>query len=300
MARSHSRRLVARFLAAGLSLAGLGLVVGAAPAAAASGAVSPDAEQQFIDAVNRERASRGAGAVALDGELTDVARGWSNHLAAEERLTHNPDLPNQVEADWEKLAENVGTGGSVNVIHDAFMASATHRANILDPDLTHIGVGVIDAGGRLWVTQNFMRLRPAPAPAPPPPPPPPPSAEPAPAPAPAREPLPAPAPQPEPEPEPAPAPAPAPVPVAVAAAPVTVADVLAVEPALGSWAWGTHGPAGSEIALEPVHHVSDGALVEAPVVPVGVLAFVALTAVVTAAGFELRRPRPLLVSARGT
>jgi hypothetical protein len=58
----------------------------------------------------------------------------------------------------------------VGLIWQAFMGSSQHRTNILDPDFTHVGVGVvIDINGQLWVTQRFMRSgsgAPAPPPAP--------------------------------------------------------------------------------------------------------------------------------------
>jgi uncharacterized protein YkwD len=263
---------------AGVAVAALWILIGATAAAAASGP-SPSAEQQFIDAVNRERGAHGAPAVALDGELTGIARHWADRLAADGRLSHNADLPNQVTADWEKLAENVGTGGGVDAIHQAFMASATHRANILDPDLTHVGLGVVDTGDQLWVTENFMRLRPAPA------------AAVAPAAAPVAAPAPAPAPTPvAPAATPASVPVPAaPEPAALVAAPtLTVDDVRTIEPALASWAWGS--PATAAVTPVPVTPMTAAAQVsspaEVPVLPVGVVGAIALGAVVTAAAAD--------------
>lgn len=39
---------------------------------------------------------------------------------------------------------------------NAWMNSSGHRANILHPSLTHIGIGAYDCGrGKVW-TQNFI------------------------------------------------------------------------------------------------------------------------------------------------
>jgi hypothetical protein len=117
-------------------------------------------EADFVSRANGARASSGAAALRVDGELTAIARRWSGKMAAAKQLSHNPNLAKEVTADWEKLAENVGFGASVESIHQAFMNSAAHRANILDPALTHIGVGVVvDDEGQIWVTEVFMRLR---------------------------------------------------------------------------------------------------------------------------------------------
>ena len=37
------------------------------------------------------------------------------------------------------------------------MRSAPHRANILNQRMRQVGVGVVFAGGRLWVTEVFRQ-----------------------------------------------------------------------------------------------------------------------------------------------
>ena len=184
-------------------LASLLLLVAIAPAASAT-------EGSFAAAIASERASRGLSGLATKGDLTTVARRHSTIMADANHLHHNPTLGSSV-TGWQKVGENVGRGPSVGALHDAFMASPGHRRNILDPDWTEVGVGVVVRDGTIWVTVVFRRpLAPKPAPAPAPKPAPKPA--PAPAPAPAPEPAPEPAPAPEPTPEPTPRPAPAPAP----------------------------------------------------------------------------------------
>jgi uncharacterized protein YkwD len=36
------------------------------------------------------------------------------------------------------------------------MRSPGHRANILDPSMTHVGVGVVRGSDRWYVTQTFL------------------------------------------------------------------------------------------------------------------------------------------------
>ncbi len=140
-----------------------GLLVGLLSSAAAADA---GAEAQYIKKANQARAERGAGALRADAELTAVARRWSAKMAQAQSLSHNPNLPSEVTQDWEKLAENVGTGPTVDEVHAAFMGSTSHRTKILDPVFTTVGVGVVtDAKGRMWVTEVFMKLRPGAAPA---------------------------------------------------------------------------------------------------------------------------------------
>ncbi|MBL8604276.1 MAG: CAP domain-containing protein [Myxococcales bacterium] len=57
--------------------------------------------------------------------------------------------------------ENVGRGYSARELHDGLMASPGHRANILNPTVTHVGIGVVrESGpsGGLIVSQDFIEV----------------------------------------------------------------------------------------------------------------------------------------------
>jgi uncharacterized protein YkwD len=54
------------------------------------------------------------------------------------------------------VAENIGRGADIYSIHRQFMASASHRSNVLG-DWRTVGVGLHEAGGQLWVTVRFLR-----------------------------------------------------------------------------------------------------------------------------------------------
>ena len=153
-------------------------------AAAAAPLADPGTEQQFVNAINQLRASKGLRQLQVSGELTGVARNWTDRMVANGQISHNPNLGSQVSGGWTKLGENVGVGYDVDGLMDAFIKSPAHYRNLIDPDWTHVGVGVTYAGdGRLYTTHNFMaRGSSAPPPPPPPPttppPPPPPTAPP--------------------------------------------------------------------------------------------------------------------------
>ncbi|MFP5326754.1 MAG: CAP domain-containing protein [Acidimicrobiia bacterium] len=129
---------------------------------------NPGAEREFTSLIAQERSSRGLGALSDDPELIEVARRHAARMAAEKNLHHNPNLKSEV-ADWEVLGENVGRGSNVAEVHAAFMESETHRAQILEPRYTEVGVGAVWADGEVWVAEVFRKRQP-PAPAPPPPP----------------------------------------------------------------------------------------------------------------------------------
>ena len=161
--------------------------------------VSGDAEAAFLARMTAARQAAGRAPLPIDTDLVGVARAHSQEMATVNRLFHNSALGQQVQ-QWILVAENVGVGSTVDQIHQTLMGSPTHRSDILDPRYTGVGIGVVQSGGTLWVTQVF-RQRDGAAPPPPPP---------------------APAPAPAPSPPPAPAPAPAP--------PTTVAVAKAAPP----------------------------------------------------------------------
>lgn len=122
------------------------------------------AEAGFVEAINASRATQGLAPLAVNDDLTTVARGWSSQLAVVGSLSHNPSYTDQYPGEWRRLAENVGTmtwAGAdtatlVDRLHRAFMDSAGHRANILG-DYNQLGVGVVTVGPTMWVTVNFLQ-----------------------------------------------------------------------------------------------------------------------------------------------
>ena len=130
----------------------LAILVPASPAEAADA----NAEAQFVALLNNERAARGLAKLTVASDLVSVARSHSATMAQKNDLYHNPNLGSDV-ANWQKVGENVGRGPSVSSIHEAFMNSAGHRANILDSDWTEVGVGVVVVDGRVWVTEVFRQ-----------------------------------------------------------------------------------------------------------------------------------------------
>jgi uncharacterized protein YkwD len=150
-ARPAARRrlvaLVATASAAVIALTGFA----AAPSAQAS---TSGSEQQFVASINSARASVGHAKLTTSSDLTSVARAWAAKMAASNTLKHNPNLTSQV-TNWRYAGENVGVGANVPQLHEAFMDSPAHKANILDRDYTQIGVGVVMGGGRMWVVEVF-------------------------------------------------------------------------------------------------------------------------------------------------
>ncbi len=117
------------------------------------------AEQGFLSKINSSRSANGLPPVSMDGNLRSHARSHTDDMIAAGKIYHSTSAELQAAAGsgWSKLGENVGRGGTVSSLHDAFMNSSGHRANILG-DYNYVGIGAETApDGKLYVTVVFMK-----------------------------------------------------------------------------------------------------------------------------------------------
>jgi uncharacterized protein YkwD len=128
--------------------------------------LSPDpvAERQLFDLVNEERTQRGFAALAWDERLVPVSRAHSEEMFKLKYFSHDSpaagtpfDRLKAAGVTYSRAGENLAFAQSVAVAHRALMDSPGHRENILRPEFTRIGIGVISAGayGRI-VTELFL------------------------------------------------------------------------------------------------------------------------------------------------
>ena len=113
-------------------------------------------ETRVLALTNSLRASVGAPALAFDESLASVARAWAAQMAAAGTISHNSNLARQV-SGWTKLSENVGMGPNIETIHDALVASRSHYVNMIDTEVTLMGIGVVTSGNAVFIVQNFKQ-----------------------------------------------------------------------------------------------------------------------------------------------
>ena len=119
---------------------------------------------EVVDRTNAERARHGLRTLAVDQRLAAAAQAHSADMVRRAFFAHESPDGRQV---WDravaagyayrKVAENIAAGQrTAEEVVRGWMGSPGHRANILDGDLTQIGVGRADGGsyGVYW-TQVF-------------------------------------------------------------------------------------------------------------------------------------------------
>jgi uncharacterized protein YkwD len=117
---------------------------------------APGEAGQVLDLYNAERAANGLAPFSFNGCLTGIAQPWSERMAASGQMAHN-DLHRLTACGGSAWAENVAYNSSIPAVHAAWMNSGGHRANILSPRYTQVGIGVArSADGMVWVTVDFL------------------------------------------------------------------------------------------------------------------------------------------------
>ncbi len=119
-------------------------------------------EQEVVELTNKERANNGLAPLKVDGELSKVAREKSRDMSANSYFSHNSpnygspfDMMQSYGINYRTAGENIAKGQRTpQEVVNAWMNSDGHRANILNADFTHIGVGYVEQGSH-W-TQQFI------------------------------------------------------------------------------------------------------------------------------------------------
>ncbi len=139
-----------------------------------------EVELLMLELINEERTSRGLDPLSINNALNDASEDHSQWMLDTDTFSHTGDGGSTatqridasdyaLEGSW-RTAENIGwqsergepgIADDVRSIHERLMNSDGHRANILNPDLRDIGIGIEtgDFSGydAVMVTQNFGR-----------------------------------------------------------------------------------------------------------------------------------------------
>jgi len=123
------------------------------------------AEKRLFDLVNHERQKAGLSRFEWNDKLAQAALAHSKLLDEHQELSHQfagePLLQERVGATglrFNSVAENVAEAPEVETAHRGLMNSPGHRANILNPDYSAIGIAIVQDGSQLFVTQDFAHV----------------------------------------------------------------------------------------------------------------------------------------------
>ena len=119
------------------------------------------------DPANASETKGRASPLRWNDKLAEVARAHSLDMLNQGYFAHEDaqgrSVAGRVEAagmQWQFVGENIAIHTTVSGAEAAFMNeprfSQNHRANILNPAFTDIGIGIVQGpGGRLYITEDF-------------------------------------------------------------------------------------------------------------------------------------------------
>jgi uncharacterized protein YkwD len=126
------------------------------------------AEQYLLSAANQERAARNLPLLHRDPQLARAAAQHAQAMAAHGSISHQ--FPGEAAlasrgasmgVAFNRISENVAEAPSAVQIHDMWMHSEGHRANLLDPAVDAVGIRVIARNGELYAVEDFARTVPS-------------------------------------------------------------------------------------------------------------------------------------------
>jgi uncharacterized protein YkwD len=135
-------------------------------ASALSQQKTADAERQLLNAMNQERKAHALSSLAYDEALANAARKHAQRMAEQGTVSHQlpgePSLPSRAKAagaHFTWLSENVDEGPNPTAIHQNFMKSPQHRANMLDSDMDSAGIGIAERNGQMFAVEDFSKAK---------------------------------------------------------------------------------------------------------------------------------------------
>lgn len=121
-------------------------------------------ERAVLSLVNKERKKQGLNELKLSTKLTDIAEMKSKDMADKNYFSHtSPTYGSPFEmlqhfgVSYRSAGENIAAGQrSAEEVMTSWMNSSGHRANIMNPSFTEIGIGYYAGGSyRTYWTQLF-------------------------------------------------------------------------------------------------------------------------------------------------
>lgn len=132
-----------------------------------------EVEAALLELTNRDRRAAGLAALAPDDYAAAVARAHSQEMRDTGVVTHVSPTQGDLGARIKRAGlvtplalENVARSSSAREAHQNLMDSPGHRANLLSPKATHVGIGValgdeVSGQREVYVTEVFIRKGPA-------------------------------------------------------------------------------------------------------------------------------------------
>ena len=119
-------------------------------------------ERYLLLAANQDRLQHGIQPVQMDPLLAEAALAHARQMALRGGISHQfageaglAERAADSGAHFSLVTENVAEASNASLIHQLWMQSAGHRANLLDPQVDSVGIAVVSSHGMLYAVEDF-------------------------------------------------------------------------------------------------------------------------------------------------
>lgn len=124
----------------------------------------PSIDQRLFALANEARTAGGVPELLWDPALADAAMKHCMRMSVEGPLAHQyareSDLTARAAtagAHFSAVEENIAVGANPEAIHQGWLDSAEHRANMLNQEVNRVGIAVVARGELIFAVADFSR-----------------------------------------------------------------------------------------------------------------------------------------------
>jgi uncharacterized protein YkwD len=153
------RRVLGRQLVVALVLILSATLVPAAPAHAIDSRTPHQIKERIEYLINRQRVRHGLPRLRVNAKTQYWAKDHAKRMASRGTIYHDGNIQGEVPSGCSAWAENVARTPHDDAARNAmtlFMNSSSHRSNILNRRMSHMGIGVAKRGNYVYIVQRFI------------------------------------------------------------------------------------------------------------------------------------------------
>lgn len=120
-------------------------------------------ERVVFDGINRERSLHGLKPLTINRSLVELARKKSQDMVDNGYFAHRSpvygsayDMMRSAGIRYNYAGENIAKTTSAQNAVSLFTGSSSHRSTLLNPRYSQTGIGIVQVGRQIYVTQMFI------------------------------------------------------------------------------------------------------------------------------------------------
>jgi uncharacterized protein YkwD len=123
-------------------------------------------EKVVFDGINKERVQRGLAPLTVNPTLVELARKKSQDMVDNGYFAHRSptygtayDMMRAAGVRYNYAGENLARTTSAQNAVTLFMSSSGHRSTLLNSRFSQTGIGIVQVGRQVYVTQMFIGFK---------------------------------------------------------------------------------------------------------------------------------------------